>query len=173
MSEETKVEETVETDIVEAMEEIYTELKSHIVDLKFKKLHDDAILPTYAKDGDAGMDCFAVGEIKITEQYAAYDLGFAVEIPYGFVGYLFPRSSISKYDMMLANSVGVIDSGYRGPVQARFKKAVGHENELITYEIGDRICQLIVMPVPLVETRWVDELSDSDRGEGCFGSSGK
>jgi len=141
------------------------------LNVKFKKLHEDAVLPKYAKAGDAGMDCVSVTEAKDKGDYLAYDLGIAVEIPEGFVGLLFPRSSNSKKDLLLANSVGVVDSGYRGPIQARFKKVLDHPVKV--YKKGDKVCQLIVMPYPQITAEWADELSDTERGDGAFGHTGE
>jgi dUTP pyrophosphatase len=90
--------------------------------LKFKKLNDTAVIPSYAKPGDAGMDLVATSIISNTTFDVTYGTGIAMEIPKGFVGLVFPRSSIRKTDLALTNSVGVIDSGYRGEIQATFKK---------------------------------------------------
>lgn len=135
--------------------------------VKFKKLHDNAVLPTYAKSGDAGADCVATA-VESTDLYLEYKLGFSMEVPDGYVGLLFPRSSISKKDLMLANSIGVIDAGYRGEVAVRFKYGVGGDNQ---YGVGERVCQLIVIPYPKIEHIWADELSDTERGAGGFGST--
>ena len=97
-----------------------------------------------------------------------YGTGVAVEIPHGYVGFVFPRSSIANTHLTLSNSVGVIDSGYRGEIKAKFRKG-GTRG----YNVGDRIAQLIIMPYPEVTFVEVDELSDSDRGEGGYGSSGR
>ncbi len=169
------------------------EIKRELV-LPFKKEHEDAVLPVYAKVGDAGLDCFAVGEAKQTDDYITYDLGFSVQIPKGYVGLLFPRSSVSKKDLVLANCVGVIDSGYRGPVSARFK-CIQHATTMFQsilkilsrfisqiptdegdldfkiYEEGDAICQLVVIEQPYCRPQWVEELRDSERGTGGFGST--
>ncbi len=139
--------------------------------VKIKKLSENAVIPKYAKHGDAGMDLTATSIISETTDHITYGTGIAVEIPEGFVGYVFPRSSIRKTTLILSNSVGVIDSGYRGEIQATFKRKNGIVQE--EYIVGDRIAQLIVMPVPYVEFEESDELSDSERGEGGFGSSGK
>jgi dUTP pyrophosphatase len=97
-----------------------------------------------------------------------YGTGLAVEIPEGHVGLLFPRSSISNSGLILTNSVGVIDSGYRGEIKFRFK----HIPDTAYYKPGDRIGQLIVMPYPEIDFQEVEELSSTERGEGGFGSSG-
>ena len=94
--------------------------------VKIKKLHPDAVIPSYAKPGDAGMDLTAISKRVETGsdengEYIEYGTGLAIEIPEGHVGLVFPRSSVSKKDLFLANAVGVIDSGYRGEVKLRFK----------------------------------------------------
>lgn len=168
-----------------------------MVKVRFKKLHPDAQLPKRAKPGDAGMDitCVDEGTLSYDLSQITYNLGLAMEIPQGYVGYLFPRSSICKTSLDLSNSVGVIDSGYRGEVKAVFNRryhkdfynhiTTDDEYEIarsmnierrvsnVPYKKGDRIVQLVVMPIPEVETEWADELSDSERGQGGFGSTGK
>jgi dUTP pyrophosphatase len=141
--------------------------------LKIKKLHKDAVKPEYAKDGDAGLDLTAV-EMYSTPDYIGYKTGLAIEIPKGYVGLLFPRSSNSKKHLLLANSVGVVDSGYRGEIELRFKIASNtSENFLEIYKVGDKVAQLMILPYPSIEFEEVEELSDTARGEGGFGSSGK
>lgn len=137
--------------------------------LKFKKLHPEAVLPSYAKPGDAGLDITATS-VQVSEKFVQYGTGLSVEIPEGHVGLIFPRSSVTKQDLMLKNSVGVIDSGYRGEISFRFKSVKPHEAH---YEIGDKIGQLIVVPIPTMEPVFVDELSDTERGDGSYGSTGK
>ena len=133
-----------------------------------KKLHPNAVIPSYAKDGDAGMD-LVITDIKGENKYdITYGFGISMEIPEGFMGLVFPRSSIRKTDLVLSNSVGVIDSGYRGEIQATFKKT-----GLNKYEIGDRGAQIIIIPHPEIEFEEVAELSNTERGEGGFGSTGK
>ena len=137
--------------------------------IKIKKLHDDAVVPSYAKVGDAGMDLTCV-DFKTSETYVEYDTGLAMEIPDGHVGFLFPRSSVSKTNLVLANCVGVVDSGYRGPVKLRFKEMNGPIGG--RYKVGDRVGQLVVMPVPNFNCVEVDELTETSRGDGGFGSTG-
>jgi len=142
--------------------------------VKFKKLNPLATTPKYAKNGDAGMDLTCV-YIENTDDYVQFDTGLAFEIPEGYVGLLFPRSSNSKKDLLMCNSVGVIDSSYRGPVMARFKGVTHTQQEkllLDSYKIGDACCQLIIIPYPQIELDEVEELSSTDRGEGGFGSTG-
>ena len=139
--------------------------------LKIKLLHPDSVKPKYAKAGDAGMDLVATNIKENTTFQITYGLGIAMEIPEGFVGLVFPRSSIRNTELMLSNSVGVIDSGYRGELQATFNKLNGLDS--IAYNVGDRVCQIVIVPTPVVQVKIVDELSDSERGDGGFGSSGK
>ncbi len=142
------------------------------MELKIKKTHPNSVTPFYAKPGDAGMDLTAVSEI-VTEAegyaYIEYDTGIAVEIPEGYVGLVFPRSSVSKTGLILANAVGIIDSGYRASIKCRFKWIKGS----VKYAVGDKIAQLIILPYPQISFIEVDELSDTERGKGGFGSSGK
>ena len=136
--------------------------------VKIKKVHPDAVIPSYAKSGDAGLDLVATTIISETLGSITYGLGIALEIPEGFVGLVFPRSSIRKTNLQLSNSVGVIDSGYRGEIQATFKRS-----GVYAYAVGDRICQIMIIPHPPIEFEEADELSDTERGEGGFGSTGK
>lgn len=138
--------------------------------VKFKKLHPSAISPCYAKQGDAGMDLTATEIINEEVFQIVYGTGIAVEIPEGHVGLVFPRSSIRKYDLSLTNSVGVIDSGYRGEIQVTFRKERGVASQ--KYDVGDRVCQIIILPFPSVNFIEVNELSDSERGKGGHGSTG-
>jgi len=139
--------------------------------VRIKKLHENAVIPSYAKPGDAGMDLTAVSITVIDEKthgYIEYKTGLSFEIPEGFVGLLFPRSSISNKGLILSNSVGVIDSGYRGEVSMRFKYIKDTE----TYNIGERIGQLVIVPVPEIQFEEVTELSETERGTGGYGSTG-
>jgi dUTP pyrophosphatase len=137
-----------------------------------KKLHPNAVIPTYAKQGDAGMDLVATS-IKFDGTQVTYGTGLAMEIPIGFVGLVFPRSSIRKTDLSLSNSVGVIDSGYRGEIQATFNQKSLSKDGQILYGVGDRIAQIIIIPHPDITFIETEELSETDRGEGAFGSTGK
>jgi dUTP pyrophosphatase len=152
--------------------------------VKIKKLKPNAVIPTYAKDGDAGMDLVATEILKDTPEQITYGMGVALEIPKGFVGLIFPRSSIRKTGLQLSNSVGVIDSGYRGELQATFNKLFGgdrfYDETKLTeitsndwYKVGDRIAQIMIIPYPPIEFVESEELSNTERGEGGFGSTGK
>jgi dUTP pyrophosphatase len=138
--------------------------------IKIKKLHKDAVIPQYAKPGDAGMDITAISKCYDEWDNVVYGTGLAFEIPEGYVGLLFPRSSNSKQDLILSNSIGVLDSGYRGEVLFKFKMI----NDMFrAYEIGDRIGQIIILPYPKIEFEEVEELSDTERGEGGWGHTGR
>lgn len=146
--------------------------------VKFKKLHPDAVTPTRATSGSAGWDLTALGFAYIDEEgeefetytgIAKYRTGIAVEIPPGYVGLVFPRSSLFKTGMDLTNCVGVIDSDYRGELAFIFRVIdIGKK-----YDIGNRIGQLVIIPCPAVELVEVEELSQTERGSGGFGSTGK
>lgn len=140
--------------------------------LKFKRLHADAVIPQYAKAGDAGLDLVATEIIfNDTDDFGNINVkfGLAVEIPENHVGLLFPRSSIYKNNTLLCNSVGVIDSGYRGELQAFMLGDI----ETFGYKKGDKVLQLVIMPIPALEVIEVEELSNTERGKTGFGSSGK
>jgi dUTP pyrophosphatase len=139
--------------------------------VKIKKLHPNAVKPKYAKESDAGMDLVATSIISNTSFQITYGLGIALEIPDGMVGLVFPRSSIRNTELMLSNSVGVIDAGYRGELQATFNKLNGLDS--IAYNVGDRVAQIVIVPHPIIQIVEVDELSESSRGIGGFGSTGK
>ena len=139
--------------------------------VKVKKLTPNAVIPSYSKVGDAGMDLTITSEIENTSFSVSYGFGIAMEIPKGHVGLVFPRSSIRNQDLILSNCVGVIDSGYRGEIQATFKKTQGLDS--LKYKVGERGAQIIILPYPQVFMTEVPELSESDRGEGGFGSTGK
>ena len=142
--------------------------------VKIKKLSSEAVIPTYAKDGDAGMDMVATKVISDNLGSVTYGTDIAMEIPKGFVGLIFPRSSIRKTNLQLSNSVGVVDSGYRGEIQATFNKIQGIDEYARTqYLVGDRICQIMIIPHPTIEFEEVEELNNTERGEGGFGSTGK
>lgn len=143
--------------------------------VKIKKLSENAKIPKYAHSDDAGMDLTATSKWYDQWGNVCYGTGIAVEIPKGYVGLLFPRSSNSKKLLLQSNSVGIIDSGYRGEIMVKFKRTESYYkfSDDPEYLVGERIGQLIIMPYPKVEFEEVDELSDSDRGDGSYGSSGK
>ena len=142
--------------------------------LKIKKLSDKAVLPVKAHASDAGLDLTATsitttvnecGQLLLT-----YHTDIAVEIPEGYVGLIFPRSSIYKKSLIQSNCVGVIDSGYRGELMVVFRNTT----DVIpaVYKEGERFAQLVIIPNPQIEVVEAEELSESDRNEGGFGSTG-
>lgn len=193
------------------------------LEVKFKKLVPEAVTPSKAHPTDAGFDLTATSRVFDEDGNATYGFGLAVEIPAGYMGLIFPRSSIAVRDLALSNSIGVIDSSYRGEIKAKFKPTllfidrdiapahvdidedgVAHfkdsdQTDIRTqqvsfhgrdgnypdvqegcspfpprvYRVGERIAQLVIMPYP--EVKFVEswELSDSDRGTGGYGSTGK
>jgi dUTP pyrophosphatase len=157
--------------------------------VNFKKLHKDAVIPTYAKPGDAGMDMTAVAVAytadseDFTEKYIEYDTGIAVEIPEGYFGLCVPRSSVTKKDFILKNSCGIIDSGFRDSIKFRFwitkhshkTTPNGSADTYIDFDMykkNERIGQLLILPYPKIEMIEVEELSNTERGTGGFGHSG-
>ena len=139
--------------------------------IKVKKINENAVIPKYSKPGDAGLDLTAVSIVSNTTSQVIYDTGLAIEIPEEHVGLIFPRSSICNYELELSNSVGVVDSGYRGTIRFVFNKTNGIDS--IKYKVGDRIGQLLILPYPEIELVEVNELNDSERGHTGFGSTGK
>lgn len=144
------------------------------MELKIKRLSDRAIMPIRAHKSDAGIDLTATNistEVNESGQILlVYHTDIAVEIPEGYVGLLFPRSSISKKSMRLTNAVGVIDSGYRGEIMAKYQIVTDAMPSI--YKEGERFAQLVIVPIPSIEITEVSELSESDRGENGYGSTG-
>lgn len=119
------------------------------------------------------MDLIATSCVSNDQYYYwEYGTGLAVEIPKGFVGLIFPRSSVSHKNQYLANAVGVIDSGYRGEIKLRFKMDVSPSKKQQRYQIGDKIGQLIIMLYPIIMPTWAEELGETSRGNEGFGSTG-
>lgn len=136
--------------------------------IQFKKLHPNAVLPTYAYDGDAGLDLTVtrVSDVK-NGKYTVW-FGLAVQIPKGYFGAIVSRSSIHKRYLKLSNGMGVVDCGYRGEISAVFY----HDNEISTlYKPGDVAAQMVILPCPMIETEFTDDLAPSERGDRGYGSS--
>lgn len=138
--------------------------------VRFKKLVPGASAPKQGTPGSAGFDLTATS-VSIDRQWGkiTYGCGLAMEIPPGHVGLLFPRSSIHKLRLVLSNAVGLIDSDYRGEIKAVF---YGAHNGM-TYKRGERFAQLVIMPIPEIEYEEADELSETSRGAGGYGSTGR
>ena len=140
--------------------------------IQFKKLVPEAQKPKFGKPGDAGADLVATSVDFSRENQVVYGTGLAVEIPEGMVGLVFPRSSVRNYNLSMSNSVGVVDSGYRGEIMVTFN-VTEHDLDFTTkYNVGDRIAQLVIMPVPLAQFVEVEELSETSRGKDGHGSTG-
>ena len=142
-----------------------------MLEIKFKKLVESAKIPTKAHPSDAGADLTAVSK-EWNEEHRCwvYGTGIATEIPEGYVGLVFPRSSIRKYTLAQCNAVGIIDAHYRGEIMLSYKPTSDIQK---LYEIGDKIAQLIILPYPEVSYTEVEELSETDRGTNGHGSTGK
>jgi dUTP pyrophosphatase len=144
-----------------------------VTDLPFRRLRPDARLPESAHPGDAGLDLRAAEPAKVAPgERAMIPTGLAVAIPDGHAGLVLPRSGLaSKHGLTLANAPGLIDAGYRGEVVVAVVNL--DRDQSVTIEAGDRIAQLVVVALPDVAPAFVDELPESHRGQGGFGSSGR
>lgn len=162
-----------------------------IIQIPFKKLHKNAVIPTKATNGAAGYDCVATEiEFNVEHQYVVYKLGFAVAIPEGYVGLLYPRSSNRKTGVYIPNCVGVIDSDYRGEVSftvkftddyinIEYNRIVKYTDDYgiffeVTppYSVGNRVCQLVIQKLPDIHFMETDTLDETERGTGGHGSTG-
>ena len=181
-----------ETDIKKNSTAVIPSLKYlRNVTIKFKKLDENAVIPSYAHNGDVGMDLTAISvEYNVDKDLYIYHTGLALESEYGYGTFLFPRSSNCKTEAYLTNHVGIADSAiYRGEIQLRYKNRdryrksfwewiIGKVNveralKFAPFQAGDRVGQMVVLPYPQVHVQVVDELSETERGTGGFGSTGK
>jgi len=139
--------------------------------LKIKKLHPDAIVPTYAHEGDAGMDLYCVEEIKVPANggRASIKTGLAFEIPHGYVGLIWEKSGLS-HKHGLKTFGGVIDAGYRGELTISL---INLSPDDYLFEKSHKIAQMLIQPIIIPEIIEADSLSETSRGEGGFGSTGK
>lgn len=142
------------------------------MEVKFKKLHNDAVLPSYANPNDAGMDLKAV---SFTQEFdksgklvLVYHTGLAVEIPQGYMGLIFMRSSVSQKSLCMTNCVDIVDCDYKGEILIKFK--ITTDALPTIYQPGENIAQMVIMPFPHIEPVFSEVLSGEDRGGG-FGSS--
>ncbi len=143
--------------------------------VKIRKLDKRAITPVYGKLGDAAMDLTSIAQYYDEYGNICYKTGISIEIPQGYVGLIFQRSSVCKYATMLTNAVGVIDSGYRGEILFKYKPTPYYHNKpdlRFVYEVGDKVGQIMIIPYPQIEFEEVEELSLSERGENGYGSTG-
>lgn len=141
--------------------------------IPIKILNPAASVPAHAyDDGDAGVDLISVAELTLKAgERALVPTGIAVAIPSGFGGFVQPRSGLAaKYGITLPNSPGLIDSNYRGEIKVIMQNSGNKDVEI---RVGDRIAQLVIMPVEHADFQLVDELPESRRGQGGFGSSGQ
>lgn len=167
-------------------------MEQESVNVKIKRLTENSVIPSYAHEGDVGVDITATSRIYDKYGNVSYGTGLAIELPKGYAALLFPRSSICKKDLSLSNAVGVIEHTYRGEIFFKFKPTLScfdddaeestdgerYDDIYIPensqhYEVGDRIGQMIILPYPKIVFEEVEELSETERGEGGFGSSGK
>jgi len=144
------------------------------MDIALQRLHPDAVLPRFAHEGDAGSDLVAVEAVTLAPNggRAMVATGFAMALPEGYAGFVLPRSGLAaKHGVTCANAPGLIDAGYRGEI----KVALVNLDPTNPYDVkpGDRIAQLVIMPVPAISFVEVEELPASQRGSGGFGSSGR
>lgn len=157
------------------------------LNVNITKLVPEAAIPQYSRDGDVGLDLVATSCHFDANGAVVYGTGIAIEIPKGYYGDLRARSSNAKFDLLLSNGLGTVDSNYRGELILKFKPSqrfcdrsdgyhirdadCGQDAKL--YEVGDKIGQLLILPYPLINFIEVESLSDSNRGTEGFGSSGK
>ena len=168
--------------------------------VKIKKVHPYAVIPQYATEFSAGMDLNVVDWEFDEYGNKVYHTGLAFEIPEGYAGFIFPRSSNAKKNLWLTNSVGIIDADYRGEVTLKFKSGVRVMNNPVQigkvmsnqpygeyddtigvtnvwdstdYQVGEKCGQIVIMPFPKIEFEEVEELSETERGTGGYGSTGR
>ena len=142
--------------------------------VKIKKLNENAIIPTYGTEYSAGADLYALldSSVEIAPHETTFiHTGISVEIPEGYCGLIFARSSMgAKRGLAPANKVGVIDADYRGEIMVALHN---HGEKTATVEPGERVAQLAIVPFLKAEFEENDELSNTERGVGGFGSTGK
>lgn len=141
------------------------------MDVQVKRIDPELPVPTFANKGDAGADLYAAVGVTVGQfSTALIPIGFAVAIPAGHVGFICPRSGLSKHNVTVANAPGVVDSGYRGELMVRL---ANHSEQPYTIRRGDRIAQLVILPIDTPRFRVVDSLDDTERGTNGFGSTGR
>ena len=140
-----------------------------MIDVKIRKVHPDAVIPFRAHATDAGMDVTAIS-MEMTEDYVEYDTGLQFQLPEGYAMLIFPRSSNSKKDLFLCNSVGILDAGYTGNLKLRFKLTTEGYTEKI-YNPGDKVGQIMIIPYPEINFIETEVFNETERGDGGFGST--
>jgi len=150
-----------------------------IMNVKFKRLHPNAVIPAQGTEGDTGFDMVATS-MEVKDDYVEYGTGIAVQVQPGYAFETRARSSVSKYDLMLANGVGTIDNGYQGEIKFRFKinrpwyRSPFSTKKPKLYNIGDRIGQIMIEKTYKIKWQEVSQFVDvSQRGAGGFGSTDK
>lgn len=160
-----------------------------MVNIKIKKLAENAVVPKYSCDGDACFDLVATSiNVDYEKNIVTFGTGISMQIPKGYAGKIYPRSSIYKTSHWMRNCVGIIDSGYRGEIFIKMSFGLKVEQSKKTkdqlgycsmvkmidsYKIGDRVAQMMIVENPRVTFTLVDSLEKSERGEGGFGSTGQ
>lgn len=147
------------------------DLQSDELTLQVVRLDPGVALPTYAHEGDAGLDLAAAGDVTLEPMgRVAVPTGLAVAIPTGWVGLVHPRSGLARrHGVTVANAPGTIDAGYRGEIVVLL---INLGTDVVTLEAGDRIAQLLLQPVGRAEIVEVEALDETARGDGGFGSTG-
>lgn len=140
-----------------------------MIDVKIRKVHPNAVIPFRAHATDAGMDVTAIS-MEMTEDYVEYDTGLQFQLPEGYAMLIFPRSSNSKKDLLLCNSVGILDAGYTGNLKLRFKLTTEGYTEKI-YNPGDKVGQIMIIPYPEINFIETEVFNETERGNGGFGST--
>ena len=140
-----------------------------MIDVKIRKVDENAVIPFRAHPSDAGMDVTAIS-MEMTEDYVEYDTGLQFQLPEGYAMLIFPRSSNSKKDLLLCNSVGILDAGYTGNLKLRFKLTTEGYTEKI-YNPGDKVGQIMIIPYPEINFIETEVFNETERGDGGFGST--
>ena len=148
------------------------EVNKNVVKIKFKKLHPDATMPTYATNGSIGLDVRSV-DCRYDSEIDAfiYHTGLAVELPEGYGLFPIPQSRNRKTECYIPNTPGLVDTDYRGEIQLTYKTR-DKFNRVQPYSVGDKCGQIVILPCPKVEFVEVEELSETDRGVNGHGSTG-
>jgi dUTP pyrophosphatase len=174
------------------------------MEIRYKKLIPEAKAPLKIIEVDAGFDLYSTSIIE-TPDFIEYKTGLAFEIPVGYAGFLFPRSSVTKYDLILKNSIGLIDASFRGEIVCRFAKVINDvfrdadcikekksfwgrllstkksnfidiwflPRKIKKFEVGERVAQIVFIEIPKITLIEATELSETERGTGGFGHTGK
>lgn len=138
--------------------------------MDLQQLDFDLPVPGYAHPGDAGLDLYAAHDAIVTGETVLIPTGVAVAVPDGYVGLVCPRSGLSKHGVTVANAPGVVDSGYRGELMVRLTTTSATPYQV---ERGDRVAQLLIVPVLRPEVTVADHIDDTERGTNGFGSTGR